>query len=43
VKKRALAAGAEAACESRLHELGGAGGLELAEAVVKAAESGARG
>jgi formyltetrahydrofolate synthetase len=40
VKKRALAAGADAACESRLHELGGQGGLELAEAVVKSAESG---
>jgi len=40
VRARALAAGAEAACESRLHELGGAGGIELAEAVVRAAESG---
>jgi len=40
VKQRALAAGADAACESRLHELGGKGGLELAEAVVRAADSG---
>ncbi|MBL8859953.1 MAG: formate--tetrahydrofolate ligase [Planctomycetes bacterium] len=40
VRECALAAGADAACESRLHERGGAGGMELAEAVVKAAESG---
>jgi len=40
VRARALEAGASAAKESRLFALGGEGGLELAEAVVAAAESG---
>ncbi len=39
VRERALEAGATAAIESRLFAEGGAGGLELAEAVVAAAES----
>jgi formyltetrahydrofolate synthetase len=41
VRERALEAGATAAKESRLFTEGGAGGIEIAEAIVAAADSGA--